>query len=89
MYDHATAARRYEELHAATGLDAYEAMAGYHAAQVDAEASRIEEIRRADMTETMELPIVETSHELARADRAGCLPLVPLSRARDGVGGAL
>lgn len=32
MYDHATAARRYQVLHAATGLDVYEAMAAYHSA---------------------------------------------------------
>ena len=89
MYDHSTAARRYRAWYVRDGLEVYATISAYHAAQADAESRQLEEIRRADSRQTQELPIVETSHELARADRAGCLPLVPLSRERDGVGGAL
>lgn len=44
---------------------------------------------RDGLADTQELPVVETTADLARDDRAGCLPLVPLSRARESAGGAL
>ena len=34
-YDHASAATRYRALAASTGIDAYAAMAGYHASMVE------------------------------------------------------